>query len=272
MSLSENRQVRVLRNRTKDVALRLRAIRPLGSKVDPQSVPTSTTLEVALTVLLQQRRSVAIVQVGANDGRTGDPLYAFVMAHPNQTRCVLIEPQAQLIPMLSDAYAAHPDVTIVNKAVGPETVLTLYGVNPQAWPDLRVPYAKGWPVYRAPTGIASADPTRVKKWIHRYYEGDMPSESLLEKFIVPSQALPAMLDEAGWGSTQVDLLQVDVEGFDDEVIYASDLPARRPALVHFEHAHLPTERRAAVWRYLAKEGYECVLLGRDTLAIRNGED
>ena len=272
MPLRESRQVRILRNRAKDVVLTLRALRPTRSRVDPQSAPTRSTLEVALSVLLQQQGSVAIVQVGANDGRTGDPLHSFVMAHANQTRCVLIEPQSQLIPMLTDAYAAHPDVTIVNKAVGPEAALTLYAVHPRAWPDLRVPYAKGWPIYRAPTGIASADRTRVRMWINRYYEGDLPSESLLEPIIVPSQSLPVILEEAGWGSTQVDLLQVDVEGFDDDVVYASDLPTRRPALVHFEHAHLPKERRAAVWEYLQQAGYECALLGRDTLAIRSRGD
>ncbi len=168
------------------------------TRVEASEPAVMSTLEVALTVLLGQRGHLVVVQVGANDGHTGDPLHSFVMEHADRTRCLFLEPQRDLIPILMQAYVAHPKATIVNRAVGPLGDLSLFGVRPDAWSDLAVPYAEGWPEYRAPTGIASTDRHHVQTWLANLYQGDRPLDSVITQCKVDSRPLPEILDNLGW--------------------------------------------------------------------------
>ncbi len=117
---------------------------------------------------------INIVQVGANDGVINDPLHGFLKAHPAATRVILVEPQAALIPVLRQAYACHPGAVIVQAAVGPVGPLLLHRVRPECWGDLVVPYAAGWPEYRAPTGVTSARRDTVLAWVAQHYRGPLP--------------------------------------------------------------------------------------------------
>lgn len=223
-------------------------------------------LEVALTTLLDRVPTVRIVQVGANDGRYGDPLHAFVMGHRDRTRCLLLEPQSAVLPQLHATYMDHPAATIVTTAVGPADSLTLYTVPPRVWPDLDVMYAKDWPAYRAPTGIASADREHVRSWLRTFYRGRESVDSLIVAQTVPCATLPAILQAQQWDG--LDVLVIDTEGFEAQVIAACDIPGLRPSLIWFEHAHLTGPALDALLADLHDHSYETIRGARDTLAVR----
>ena len=224
-------------------------------------------LEVALTVLLSERKFVNIVQIGANDGRVNDPIYPFATRYPDRTHLLLIEPQAQLIPSLSENYEFHTSKTIVRVAVGAEGILDLFSVSPDAWPYLNVPYARGWPEYRAPTGITSVDKAHVARWLNQYLDSRISVEDAIVRIQVESKALVDIIDEAEYGRF-VDVLQVDTEGFDDQVIYHSSLDLLRPPIINFEHENLDEERVRTLFRYLRHRGYVLIRDRRDTLCLR----
>lgn len=223
-------------------------------------------LEIALTTLLDRVPILRIVQVGANDGQHGDPLHAFVMGHRDRTRCLLLEPQSAVVPKLRATYLDHPAATIVTTAVGPEDSLTLFTVLPRVWPDLDVMYAKDWPAYRAPTGIASADREHVRSWLRTFYRGRESVDSLIAAQTVPCAPLRAILQDQQWDG--LDVLVVDTEGFDAQVIAACDIPALRPSLIRFEHAHLTGPDLDALLADLHDHSYETIRGVRDTLAVR----
>jgi hypothetical protein len=75
------------------------------------------------------------------------------------------------------------------------------------------------------------------------------------------------LDEISWRK-EVDLLQVDAEGFDDEVIYNSDIDVTKPHLINFEAASLSADRHERLSKFLSERGYHLTPHGTDTLAIR----
>lgn len=65
----------------------------------------------------------------------------------------------------------------------------------------------------------------------------------------------------------IDVLQIDAEGFDDQVIYASDIEKFLPPVINFEYGNLPPQRAKELSKYLAAHGYVLSQHGIDGLAI-----
>src|SRR5262249_14888788 len=78
--------------------------------------------------------------------------------------------------------------------------------------------------------------------------------------------LDDLLAEAG--GKHIDLLQIDVEGFDHELIMAIDFDRFRPSIIRFEHVHLSDEQHLACLERLLANNYRVALEDRDTLAYR----
>ena len=227
-------------------------------------------LESCLYALTNLRETLNIVQVGANDGAINDPLYGFVRANAHRTRVILCEPKAYLVPELERAYAFHGARFIFNGAVGPGPTLTLYRIRREHWEEFSVRYARGWPAYRAPTGVTSAHRDHVLDWVRKHYRGPRRPDEVIEEVSVECLDMAGLLHRAGLFD-RVDVLQIDAEGFDDEVIRASDLPRLRPLVVNFEYRNLPAGRAADLRALLARAGYVFSPHGMDGLAIRSGD-
>jgi hypothetical protein len=233
-------------------------------KVRQEPDKLSSAFESAMVILLMIKKKLKIVQVGANDGKFADPLYYFAKAFKDKTQILLIEPQESLIPYLSENYSFHPDHKIWAGAIGPGGHLTLYAIKKEIWPLIKMPsYAKGWPVYRAPTGATSGDPEHTKKWLSTYYKGD--AEAAIETIHPESMKLVPLLDKLGLGP-EIDVLQVDAEGLDDQVIYNCSIEKTRPKIIHFE-SHSLDYKMIGLRRHLESAGYCLSNQGDNTLAL-----
>jgi FkbM family methyltransferase len=231
------------------------------------SAPERTALETAMAVALACQPRMRVVQVGANDGRLNDPLHSFLLEHRDRTEVLLIEPQPYLIPALSENYKDHPAATIANLAVGRPGVLKLHAVDKDCWGDCHADYAAGWPPYRAPTGVTSGDPEHVFAWLRQTYRGPLPLDQVVVTLEAECMPLLDLVERVGFG-TRVDVIQVDVEGFDDEVLYQSSIEKLAPLLINFEHFNLPADRLTKLYDFLIGIGYELQCTGADTLCIR----
>lgn len=249
-----------------------RLIRSALGKLGYRLVPVKGLAAVAenyhsaLHSLLTCLDSLFIVQVGANDGAIADPLHSFVAAIPGRTRLLLIEPQSELIPFIERNYAFHGRCTVLNTAIGPEGQLSLYTVDPKYWGKLNVPYAAGWPEYRAPTGVSSADRRHVIGWLEKYLDRSISPQVAVREVKVSSTPLLSILDHLQLGS-DVDVLQIDAEGYDDQVIYHASIERTRPKLIHFEICNLGQTREKRLRDYLAGLGYSLMANGHDALAF-----
>jgi hypothetical protein len=114
--------------------------------------------------------------------------------------------------------------------------------------------------------VTSASRGHVEEFVRRYYKGDRPVGDAIVTFEVESSPLTPLLSSAGF-DTGVDVLQIDAEGHDDEVIYASSIDRLRPTLINFEFASLPEDRLGALTSYLTSNGYSFVPYGIDCLAF-----
>jgi len=239
----------------------------IRQKPSALSVREMTHFESCLHLLTNMRQTINIVQVGANDGITNDPLYDFISKHPSYTRLILCEPQTFLIPELEKNYGFHGAKYIYNGAIGPETSLKLYRIKRECWAECSVPYAKGWPEYRAPTGVTSSSYEHVSAWVSKYYKGNLQHPDVIEEVSVDCVNVRELLKRADLFDA-IDVLQVDAEGFDDQVIYASNIEEFLPLVVNFEYGNLPKQRAQELREYLTQKGYVFSQHGIDGLAIR----
>lgn len=210
--------------------------------------------------------SLRIVVVGANDGRINDPIYAFARSFTESTELFLIEPQKSLLPYLRANYDFHPRTRVVDRAIGPSGWTTLYSVKESVWSQLRIPYAREWPAYRAPTGVTSGDPRHVRQWLQKYGPKGVGVDSMITEQVVECGPLPEVLRSCEPVDT-IDVLQVDAEGMDDIVIYNSGIEELKPCIIYFEAANLPEDRLSKLINFLQQIGYTLGRCGRDILAV-----
>ncbi len=217
---------------------------------------------------LASQKHLNIVIIGANDGKTGDPIYE--MLHgvlKNQSKVTLIEPQESLVPEIEKHYEGHPDFSIINGAIGADNEITLYAISESVWRYTQPKYAVGWPIYRAPTGITSSDPLSVANW-GRKFISDIPwKDEYVVELKVPGFNLKTALQSHSIEPV-VDILQIDVEGFDDIVLEESNIDTFMPSIILFEAKHLPEDRLKKSLRSLAEAGYYTVHVDPDILAFK----
>jgi len=228
--------------------------------------PIANIFQIAFTTLMASKQNVSVVQVGANDGMLNDPLYPMMRQFADRAKIMLIEPQPALIPYLTENYQFHPSALIHNVAIGDNGSLDLYAIKKDAWGALDVPYAKDWPRYRAPTGVTSGNRDHVEAWLARHYRGKKSLDEIVEKLSVPCGPLLPLLEENGW-ERKIDVLQVDAEGYDDQVIYACAVTETKPQLINFEWHSIQATGRSSLQSYLEEQGYVLFLNGGDMLAV-----
>jgi hypothetical protein len=79
-------------------------------------VVTLEPLDLLLAAFEAWNEPITILQIGACDGITNDPIYHFVRR--GRARAILVEPNPYAFARLQNAYAGLPNVTLIQAAVG----------------------------------------------------------------------------------------------------------------------------------------------------------
>ena len=196
-----------------------------------QSLPV---FDLALQFLIAKRgEKLTFVEVGANDGKSTDPLYDYIMNRP--WTGLLIEPQPDVFARLTKNYSGLEDrLRFENVAIAKDPgFLTLYRA-PQTAASVGA------------ATVVSFDPATTAKQLR------IP-ESQLEKIMVPTARLDDVLSKHGM--LHPDILQLDTEGLDWEVLQTMDLTKNRPLIIGFEHGHLSPASIGAMTKHLNDQGY-----------------
>jgi FkbM family methyltransferase len=214
-----------------------------------RTVQLSLDLDMVLSHYRIEHPNIRYLQVGAFDGISGDPLYPLIKRHALQG--IVIEPQKDAFERLKTNYVGFPHFHFVNGAISDhDGFMNLYRIKPgSSGPD--------W----LPQ-IASFDRKYVMSFSHL-----VPNlESIIEAERVRCMTFETLFKETQ--SENVDLLQIDAEGFDAEILRLFDVPLRKPAIVRFEHSHLSLTDHEKSIAMLVKQGYRVAATGSDTLAYR----
>jgi FkbM family methyltransferase len=205
------------------------------------------------------------VQIGANDGVTNDPLHPFVKEHG--LRGLMVEPQRNVFNRLQQNYAGFPGLTFANVAISDQTSLPLYYFDEE--------FAKIYEeeIGKNATGITSMDREHLRTIIRFYYRqfkgNRRPSLEEIDKWIVTEEVdcltLDALLET--YAVSRVDLLQIDVEGYDAHIVRMVNFDKIRPKIINFEHKHLSVADRLECQANLQSAGYALFNHSGDTCGM-----
>jgi FkbM family methyltransferase len=209
--------------------------------------------EIPVRKLMQMfgGKPAVVVQIGANDGAHGDLITALIRRNTDW-RVVFIEPLPHIFRRLTANYPPSSNYTFENIAISQERgVRTMFYVSDNiknAQPDVPWWYDQ----------CGSFDRNHMLK--HGFDEAFIASED------VRCEPLADVL--ARNGIDRIDLLYIDVEGYDFEVIKQLDVrrPQDAPKAILYEHKHLSESDKTAAEKLLSDAGYRIQRFSADTLA------
>ena len=178
-----------------------------------------------------------VVQIGANDGVSGDPLTRYF----DSTRWsgVLVEPVPHLYEALVRKYQDRACLSFEQAAISDhDGVINLYriqekpGVTPEWYQQL-----------------ATIDRSVLLK--HRTLIPDIEERIIQES--VPVLSLSKFLSK--YALSRIDLLVIDTEGHDYCILRQLDFRRYHPIVVMFEHQHLASKDKEEAYLILRKNGY-----------------
>jgi len=185
-----------------------------------------------------------VVQIGANDGVTYDPLRRFIVKYG--FRGVLVEPQPDAFARLQKNYADLPGIAFEQAAIAEtDGEKPLYRFKPG-------PGVPDWAGC-----LASFSRATVVGNFHNV-KGEV------ETIPVPTLTFASLCRKHGL--QHVDLLQIDTEGFDDRILKMIDFSALKPTIIEFEHGFLSATAREECVQLLSDQGYKVTNNGTDTVA------
>jgi len=194
-----------------------------------------------------------VLQIGANDGHSDDPIASIVRSR--SLRALMVEPVPTMFDLLTAYYRDRPSVVCENCAIGHEDgIATLYCVRPD--PSL--------PEYVRRLASFSRDVILKQRRV-------VPNiAAYIETLRVPTLSLETLV--VRHKIDHIDLLQVDTEGFDYEILKMLWATSLRPPIINFESAHLRRSDKLACAEMLKRDGYRYLNVGQfDTLAVRQPE-
>ena len=189
----------------------------------------------------RELRDFLLLQIGACDGVQADPVHAYVKKFG--WRGILVEPQKSEFERLKVNYRGCNNIKFENVAIAKhDGQCMLYKFN-----DANIEY--DWQRM-----VASLIP-KVGVENQDQVTGEMVEcitfDTLLRRHEVD----------------RIDLLQIDVEGYDWELIQSIDFCKIKPTLIRYEHRHLRLSDKNSCKKHLIKNGYHILEMEYDTGAI-----
>lgn len=204
-----------------------------------------------LELQFARRRSCCVLIVGAYDGVENDPLARFVLRRA--CRGVFVEPQSQAFGRLRANLGQRPGFEFVNAAIDERSgTREFFEVDTQ---DGELP---GWTAQ-----LASFSRQHIEK-----HEQRAPGVSArIRSREVQTLAFDDVLDR--FAIRELDVLQIDAEGFDARLLALFPFHRMRPGVLHYEIAHMTSDDRQATRARLEAFGYRlfATLSGEDEMAV-----
>lgn len=191
-----------------------------------------------------------LIQIGANDGVSHDPVEAII--HRYSMIAVRVEPLPEPYARLQSHHAGDPSVTTVQAAIDTtDGTRTIWRVRADDEQTAKL------------STISSFDRRIVEKHYERYRNrgGTLVQETV--QTLSPRTLLRCHFPP----DHGVDILQVDTEGHDSAIVCAFLGSGILPRVVNFEHNNLSGDADRTCCAMLRSRGYRLARYGRDTVGI-----
>jgi len=198
--------------------------------------------------ILPDQKGVA-VQIGSNDGQTGDPLHEW-LKKKKKWSAVLVEPVPFVFDRLKATYSGEKRFAFENAVINDGSEVTFYWVAQEAFSEL-----SDLPSWWDQLGGFSRE----------HIINHMPElEPFIRSKVLCGLSLKELFDRHELDS--LDILHIDTEGADYKILSQLDLGQFQPRVILYEWKHLSKDEEKRSIRFL-QDSYVLFNLGDDILAI-----
>ena len=205
-----------------------------------------------LLKILNGCEDLSVVQIGSNDGSTGDPICALLARKPSW-KALLVEPVPSLFERLKVNYAGNKNVQFDNVAVaetaGKNDFYYLDAGARQHLPELPFWFDQ----------LGSFDREHIIRHLGTKVEPFIVSTE------IPTLPLAAVLERNQ--VNKIDLLHIDTEGYEWKILRQLDQNKFHPKVILFEHKHLTKAAKREGVAFV-RPNYQVTDLGYDYLCRR----
>ena len=193
---------------------------------------------------------MTFIQVGANDGFTGDNIFWFIKYH--LWSGILIEPVGYLFEKLKRTYKhCSNQLFFENVAISEKDEIKEFYYIENFQEDQQ------YPEWLKQLGSFKKEHV---EWVEKAYPGlQMKAEK------INCVLLTSLVEKYNYHN--LDFLYIDVEGYDFEIIKSIDFSKLNPRLIYYEHRHLSSEDKENSKKFLTEKGYDIIAGEFDNLAI-----
>ncbi len=205
--------------------------------------------------VFSSKDNIVFVQIGGCDGQTGDPLYYYLRRYKHKVSGVIVEPVQEYCSELTELHKDNPQIKIHQAALHN---------SKKSMPFYRPDYKK---INGAPDFI-KATASFNKHHITRY---NIPESDIINEK-VDCISLRELIDY--YGLKNVDILQIDAEGYDSQIILNIDFDTFKPAILHFEHGFgddiMTAQDLGDIVKLLNSHNYDIYIEDFDVTAFERG--
>ena len=211
------------------------------------------TIDKILESLSKAYSEITFLQIGSNDGISGDPLNFYINNY--NWKGVLVEPIPFLFEQLKVNYTHRQDkLTFLNVAVGAEDKeeMVIYVFDEKFRGQIPDWYYQLGTFYKQVI------------YIH-----DIPNvdDYIVEKK-VPLRTIQTIIKNNLSGKN-IELLHVDTEGYDFEILKTVNFSELLPKVILVEYIHLDVTNKKQMISLLKKNGYTIYRCNQDYIGIQN---
>jgi FkbM family methyltransferase len=218
---------------------------------------------ILISLSLEKKRKIKIIQIGANDGVHGDPLYEYIIKFNNRVELLCIEPQLIAFNSLKKNYENVDNIYFSMSYIGDGQKKLFYSLNDN-FRKIRGNENKKF------DGVSSIEKTnltnRLKKSglknIDNYINSETVQTFRLEDLLKKDPIYEKIFCE-------IDFLQVDAEGYDDEIIYNSGIEKLNFNYINYEFKNLTDFKLNKLHDFLKNNNYKILRWNKsDEIAYR----
>ncbi|WP_033956507.1 FkbM family methyltransferase [Psychroserpens jangbogonensis] len=201
---------------------------------------------------LFDEEKISVVQIGSNDGITGDPLHELIVKHKKWT-ALFVEPVPLLAEKLKRNYANDSRFVFENAAINDGSFQVFYSVSESVKGKI-----ENLPSWYDQLGSFN------KENITKHLNG------ILDPYIIESKIKGLTLQDlfTKHKISSIDILHIDTEGYDWKVLSQLDFNSYQPKTILFEHKHLSKAEKNESVNYLKNNNYLIHVLGGDYLCLK----
>jgi len=213
-------------------------------------------VSVWLARILQKKNIATVVQIGSNDGKTGDPLHNLILKNKNW-KVVFVEPVPSLFQKLKANYGVNDRFIFENCAINQGEQQDFYWVDEER-AKMEITGLPSWF-----NQLGSFDKSHITKHMDGLLTPFIRSE------IVRGKTLNELLSVNK--ISKLDVLHIDAEGYDWKIVSQLDLKKITPEIILFEFTHLLKDERESAIDFL-KPKYHLFSIRSDFLCVLKSAD